>query len=195
MITLFILSKNTVENFLNVALNSAGDINACQTVDTSKIGLIYVFLPARSKNDVFVQSNESVRQLIFRLNNYYSLLALSKLFKASPTDRLLFYHVNEASRPQSNHYNQWLNDSFWQSRVPFDAVKMLDLDYDYQDYEYNMFEIVEKIKRHCVGQFDVPKEKFLLVNVLLNLSNTTYFHVNLSIENCLFTKLKVYCLK
>ena len=121
-------------------------------------------MPARSKNDEFppgkISSNPS---LIFRLNHYYSLLALSKFFKATSDDRLLFYYINEAGRPQSNHYNQWLNDTFWRSKIPMNAVNMIKLDYTYSGYDFSMYEIIERVKRDCVNRFDSVKERFLLV--------------------------------
>lgn len=153
-----------MDNFLNLVLDSR---HLCASVDTSKIGLIYLFMPARSKNDLYVEKATNESGLVFRLNHYFSLVALARLFKASERDRLLFYYVNEPNRPQSNHYNQWLNDTHWRSRLAIESINMINLEYDEQpnnnNYEFNMIEIVERVKRDCVRRFDLPKEKFLLV--------------------------------
>lgn len=162
------LSQENVNDFLNLVLDSR---HLCASVDTSKIGLIYLFMPARSQNDLYVEKATNESRLVFRLNHYFSLVALARLFKASTRDRLLFYYVNEPNRPQSNHYNQWLNDTHWRSRLAIESINMINLEYEQatnrasnnNNYEFNMIEIVERVKRDCVRRFDLPKEKFLLV--------------------------------
>lgn len=148
-----------MEKFLN--LDFFGHL--CPTVETSKIGLIYIFLPARSQSDYFTSKGTNETRLIFRLNHYFSLLAMTKLFKSSSRDRLLFYYVNEKNRPQSNHYNQWLNDSYWRSRLPFDSIRMLNLEYDYENYDFDMYEIVSRVRRDYSKRFDRVKDKYILV--------------------------------
>lgn len=143
----------------------------CQTVETSNIGLIYLFLPVRFKNVDNWPPTKSTKHVgdkgaehsTFRLNHYYSLLALAKIFKANANDRLLFYYVNEAGRPQSNHYNQWLNDTFWSSRIPLESIKMIKIDYEYDEFDFNLFDIIARIRVDCVKRFDSEKRRFLLV--------------------------------
>ena len=126
--------------------------HTCKKVDTSKIGLVYLFIPERGTYN----SNE---KSIFKLSHFYSLLVISRLFRPEYNDRLLFYYIKD--KPQSNHYNRWLNDSFWTNTFSLPKIKFIQLDNAEigEHREFNMHEIIDTIKEDCVKQFDRPQTK------------------------------------
>ena len=101
---------------------------------------------------------------VFKLNHYYSLLMLSKLYKPSKNDRILFYYINDSGKPTSNHYNRWLNDSSWNRKLPLSSIKFIKIDHEYnlRKHDFNMYDIISKIKLDCVKRFDTYKEFYLL---------------------------------
>lgn len=96
----------------------------CLSIDATKIGVAYVFLPDR-----FYPQVEQARH-VFRRTNFYSLLLLARLFKPSPTNRLLFFYTNSTGQPRSNHYNRWLTDPFWTKTVGLENIKFVELKYN-----------------------------------------------------------------
>lgn len=131
-------------------------------MDTSSIGLIYIFLPQRNIDVLPYQSKPS-DGLTFKTNHYYSLLALSKLFKPNSTNRVLFYYINESGKPKNNHYNQWLNDSYWNSKLPIEAFKFIKLDHKLENNNFDLVDLVNQIKISSPLLFDIPKEKYILM--------------------------------
>lgn len=87
---------------------------------------------------------------------------MTKFFQPTSTNRILFYYINESGKPINNHYNQWLNDSYWNAKLPIEAFKFIRLDHKFENNNLNLFEIVNKIKNESIGHFDVAKEKYLL---------------------------------
>lgn len=100
----------------------------CRSVDTTKIGVAYVFLPDRFYRGDTPQDEKE--RHVFKRTNFYSLLLLSKMFKPSPTNRLLFFYVNSTGQPRSNHYNRWLTDPFWQQAIGLENVKFVELKFN-----------------------------------------------------------------
>lgn len=96
----------------------------CLSIDTTKIGVAYVFLPDR-----FYPREEQARH-VFKRTNFYSLLLLARLFKPSPTNRLLFFYTNRTGQPRSNHYNRWLADPFWTKAIGLENIKFVELKYN-----------------------------------------------------------------
>ena len=100
----------------------------CQSVNTSQIGIAYIFLPNR-----FYPADTPIDQKdqnVFTRTNFYSLLLLTRLFKPSPTNQLLFYYVNSTGQPRSNHYNRWISDPFWKDKIGLDNIKFIELNYN-----------------------------------------------------------------
>ena len=184
------------QSFLQIILNSnptrlnANDdddyTKRCDRVDSSSIGLIYFFLPDRlhllnthkpRMYPHYTGAGGSSRENVFKLNNFYSLLTLAKLFNASPSDRILFYYIDQDhARPASTHYNQWLNDSFWTAKIALEAVKFVpyrirsnnqsnNSKNNISAIDYDLFEISNRIRKHAMSEFDRMSEKkrFLFV--------------------------------
>ena len=134
----------------------------CPRVETSKIGLVYIFVPDRMQDPNKHTSKSEYKDNIFKLNHYYSLIALIKLFKPSEHNPLLFYHVNEWGKPRSNHYNRWLNDSFWYDKLfekadlkAKNSIHYIEIKhkYDYQKHDFNMYDIMNDVKDDCMKRF------------------------------------------
>lgn len=132
----------------------------------SSIGVIYLFLPERHRlGDKKSTPNNGI---VFKLNHYYSLLALIKLFRLSVTNRLLFYYANDCSQPVSNHYNQWLNDSHWRDKLPMESIKFIQLNNNNSvrcdPSDFNLYDLVHRVRQHAQREFDFPhhKRQFLL---------------------------------
>jgi hypothetical protein len=151
----------------------------CHAVDSSSIGLIYFLVPSRMHiiNTNMPNSYStfySAPKNVFKLNNYYSLLMLVKLFNVKSDNPILFYYLNETyGVPASTHYNQWLNDSFWMGKIPAGAVKFVPYSnpsltgYSNETgrIKYDMHGILSDVKRHAMTQFRNVKlkDKFMLV--------------------------------
>jgi len=130
----------------------------------SKIGLIYVFLPDRV-DDVNVKEKKVEKGVTFKLSHFYSLLMLNKLFKPTSNDRLVFYYMNNSTRPTSNHYNRWINDSHWTSRLQTETINFVNLNYEFSSFNFDTYEIVKRIVRDSISnkRFDQTKDSYLLV--------------------------------
>jgi hypothetical protein len=85
---------------------------------------------------------------IFQLNHYYSLLLLVKLFNLNANNPLLFYYLNnDSARPLSNHYNRWLNDSYWINLIGYENLKFIKLNPTHQiNNNFNLYDIVAQVK-------------------------------------------------
>ncbi len=131
--------------------------------------------------------NSRWQQSTYKLTNYYSLLLLAKYFKASQTDRILFYSVNELSIPKSNFYNKWLNDSFWSEKIPIESLNFLKIDYKSvktrRDVNnINFYIILQKIIATSLNHFDKPKKYILFVtsDVIIGPNLLSCFSLDLS---------------
>jgi hypothetical protein len=143
----------------------------------SRIGLIYFFLPNRMllaknshKNESHINQKDkkSLYRNVFKLNHYYSLLMLAKTFKISAQNRMLFYFLDDNfNRPVNTHYNQWLNDTFWNCKIPIEGVKFIPYGNHKsgENLKYNLYEIMNHIKHDSLNKFDDPnqKDRFLFV--------------------------------
>jgi hypothetical protein len=152
---------------LNEFYKLIADLNQCEAIDrarSSRIGLIYVFLPNRV-DDVSVKEKQNEKGVTFKLNHFYSLLALSKLFKPASNDRLVFYYMNNSTRPTSNHYNRWINDSHWTFRLRTETINFVNLNYEFPSYNFDTYEIVNRVIEDSISnkRFDQPKDSYLLV--------------------------------
>ncbi|RNA40428.1 hypothetical protein BpHYR1_013646 [Brachionus plicatilis] len=134
----------------------------CPILDASRIGIIFLYLPQRNVQGLPYQSNPS-DGLTFKINHYFSLLALSKLFKPNASNRILFYYINESGKPKNNHYNQWLNDSYWNSKLPIEVFNFIKLDHESVDNNFNLLDIFNQIKSDSPRLFDIAKDKYLLI--------------------------------
>lgn len=140
----------------------------CKALNTENIGLIYVFVPDRML-DMNDKNQLNKNGIVFKLHHYYSLLMLTKLFKPTRQNRLLFYYVNDWGKPISNHYNRWLNDTDWNSKLPLDAIKFIKFDYNNQstgiNFNFDFYDILTRIKQDSLNHFDLieKKKRFLLV--------------------------------
>jgi hypothetical protein len=160
--------------------------NECLNADLAKVGLIYLFLPSRTEiNGEINRSNDSGGDdsgAVFKLHNYYSLMVLASFFKPQPNDRLLFYYVNKNYMPISNHYHRWLNDSFWSSKVPLDAIKFINLNYTWSKNDQDKFDMYETVAKvinrvNFVNEFDKKKEYYLFItsDIILGPKTLTCF--------------------
>ncbi len=133
----------------------------CLKVDTSKIGLVYIFVPDRMYDPNKATSKSEYKDNIFKLNHYYSLLLLFKLFKPSVANPLLFYYVNDWGKPRTNHYNRWFNDTYWwhEKLLENDLAKdkivftKIEHDYNYAQHDFNMYTIINKVKEDSMRKF------------------------------------------
>lgn len=93
-------------------------------------------------------------------------MLLSSLLRPSKKNPILFYYLNEKFKPISNHYNRWLNDSFWKEKIPFDSIKFINLNYqlNYTDrFNFNMYDIFEAVKSSSLRNIpDLTKKDYLL---------------------------------
>ena len=85
------------------------------------MALVYILLPQRH---AISEANGTT----FKQNHFYSLLLLSKLFRASSDNPVHFYYINEAGFPKENHYHRWLHDEFWQDKIGKDNIKFIKID-------------------------------------------------------------------
>jgi hypothetical protein len=137
----------------------------CDTVDTSQIGAIFLFLPKQSMVDSSFEIKKS-DGLVFKLNHYLSLLLLTKLFKSTIDNRLLFFYLNDDNRPISNQYNRWIDDPQWSNKLPIENIKFINLNYTMDSLNrYNFYDILTQVKYNAIEQFDklYKKEHIILV--------------------------------
>lgn len=148
----------------------------CIHVDPSDVGLVYFYLPNRvhivnsiRPESAFPHFKQDTNNY-FKLNHFYSLFALSKLFRVSSQQKILFYYINTSyGEPRSTHYHQWLNDSFWSSKIPISSVKFMPLStnkvapFDNNaTINYNLYDILNEVKESAEAYFK-SKKHFLLV--------------------------------
>lgn len=155
--------------------------NKCSLVDTNSIGLIYLYLPNRHIDPHSLKDYDR-NGTVFKLNNFYSLLALDKLFRRNRRERILFYYLRPHGTPTSNHYNQWLNDSFWSAKIPLDHVKFIGIDarddVSPDTNQISLSRVLDVIVRDSASQFDNAEAK---KHILLQTSDVI---VGPNILNC-----------
>ncbi|CAF0723699.1 unnamed protein product [Brachionus calyciflorus] len=148
-------SENSIQKFDSIVKNQ------CIHFDASEIGLIYLFLPFRQIHELPYQNIPS-DGITFNTHHFYSLLTLTHLFKPTSNNRILFFYINNSGEPLNNHYNQWLNDTYWNSKIPIDSIQFIKLEHN-TNRHFNLVEIINQIKLDSPKLFDRPKEKFLLM--------------------------------
>ena len=168
----------------------------CPSINTSDIGVIYLSYPY-SENSIV---NSRWKQSTYKLQNYYSLLLLSKYFKASSEDRILFYYINSINKPVSNFYNQWLNDSFWSQKIPLESIKFQQLKYksveNNDDVEsINLYKVLQKIIHISQYHFDKPKKYVLFStsDVVIGPNILSCFSLDLSTHVSERSKISFEC--
>ena len=154
------VSPNQV-NVIEKLLNREPAYPTCPDVDTSKIGVAYLFLPDRFLSSR-AQSNPT-NGSIFKLHHFYSLLLLAKLFKSSRVNQLLFYYINDSGRPVSNHYNRWIDEPHWKSVIGFENIKFIKLNAepDANSTHFNLFNLVAKVKQDSLKRLN--KKDYLVM--------------------------------
>ena len=128
-------------------------------------------------------SKSEYKDNIFKLNHYYSLLLLFKLFKPSATNPLLFYYVNDWGKPRTNHYNRWFNDSYWwhekllENDLTKDKIVFTKIEhgYDYAQHDFNMYTIVNKVKEDSMRTF--LNSKISTQSSYRNIRKTIYIYI------------------
>ncbi len=146
---------------------------SCQKPAMSHIGVVYLGLVFDGKTlDELKYMSKPHNLSTFKLNNFYTLTLLTKLFDARPTDRIVFLHPNDYLKNVTNHYNRWFNDKFWSDKVPMANIKFIHLDYSNKrttttttttTTAVNYFSILQKVINEADKLFDVPKSHVILV--------------------------------
>lgn len=136
----------------------------CPKVNTDEIGIVYLSLP--HMDDYNTNNDKRAPKWSFKLTNYYNILLLTKYFQSSESNRLLFYYINDVGAPQSNHYNRWLNDTFWNDKIPSNSINFIKINYtsvntlnDIKKIDFYL--LLRNIIKKSMFHFDKPK-KFIL---------------------------------
>jgi hypothetical protein len=126
-------------------------------------------MPNRINDSAFKKKSTvfETNGVVFKTNNFYSLLTLSNLFKPTQSNPILFYYLNSNFKPLSNHYNQWLNDSDWNTKIPINAIKFVDLNYtnlnESNKYDFDMYDIFSSLQTHSLKHVNnLSKKEFVL---------------------------------
>jgi hypothetical protein len=123
--------------------------NNCLIPDFSKISINFLYIPNRVNDSAWKKADED--GVVFKTYNYYSLLIISSLLKPSKKNPIMFYYLNDQFKPLSNHYNRWLNDTFWREKIPIESVKFINLNYQWNittktnKFNFDMYDIFENV--------------------------------------------------
>lgn len=165
------LSSTGIDFFKTYFKEKQNNQEWCLKVDTSKIGLVYIFVPDRMHDPNKHTSKSEYKDNIFKLNHFYSLVILFKLFKPTASNPLLFYYINDWGKPHTNHYNRWFNSTYWwngkllENDINANKIifKKIEHEYNYSQHDFNMYAIVNKVKKDCMRKFSSPKTSHILL--------------------------------
>ncbi len=110
---------------------------------------------------------------------------MSSFLKPSKINPISFYYLNDQFKPISNHYNRWLNDSFWKKKIPIESIKFINLNYKMNftgktdKIDFDMYDVFEKVKSYSLKNISNADENksllFLTSDVIIGPKILTCF--------------------